>query len=89
MDRRERLLGIAEKVPKKIPDDNARRKVVLEGRRAAQAPLTKAAAKSRAGCRLLPPLFLKRVDDFPVRFMSATVQPLAAACREPCPAGRF
>jgi phosphoribosyl-ATP pyrophosphohydrolase len=35
MDRRERLLGIAEKVPKKVPDDNARRKiVVLEGRRA-------------------------------------------------------
>src|SRR6204780_2084347 len=34
MDRRERLLGIAEKVPKKIPDDSARRKVViLEGRR--------------------------------------------------------
>jgi phosphoribosyl-ATP pyrophosphohydrolase len=34
MDRRERLLGIAEKVPKKVPDDNARRKiVVLEGRR--------------------------------------------------------
>jgi phosphoribosyl-ATP pyrophosphohydrolase len=34
MERRERLLGIAEKVPKKIPDDNARRKVVmLEGRR--------------------------------------------------------
>jgi phosphoribosyl-ATP pyrophosphohydrolase len=34
MDRRERLLGIAEKVPKKIMDDNARRKiVVLEGRR--------------------------------------------------------
>jgi len=35
MDRRERLLGIAEKVPKKIPDDVSRRKVViLEGRRA-------------------------------------------------------
>ena len=35
MDRRERLLGIAEKVPKKLPDDFARRKiVVLEGRRA-------------------------------------------------------
>jgi phosphoribosyl-ATP pyrophosphohydrolase len=34
MDRRERLLGIAEKVPKKILDDNARRKiVVLENRR--------------------------------------------------------
>ncbi len=35
MDRRERLLGIAEKVPKKAADDNnARRKVVvLEGRR--------------------------------------------------------
>jgi phosphoribosyl-ATP pyrophosphohydrolase len=34
MDRRERLLGIAEKVPKKVQDDNARRKVVvLEGRR--------------------------------------------------------
>ncbi len=34
MDRRERLLGIAEKVPKKTSDDNARRKiVVLEGRR--------------------------------------------------------
>jgi phosphoribosyl-ATP pyrophosphohydrolase len=35
MDRRERLLGIAEKVPKKkIIDDNSRRKiVVLEGRR--------------------------------------------------------
>jgi phosphoribosyl-ATP pyrophosphohydrolase len=35
MDRRERLLGIAEKVPKKLADDSARRKVVvLEGRRA-------------------------------------------------------
>jgi len=34
MDRRERLLGIAEKVPKKVLDDNARRKIViLEGRR--------------------------------------------------------
>ena len=34
MDRRERLLGIAEKVPKKLLDDGARRKiVVLEGRR--------------------------------------------------------
>jgi phosphoribosyl-ATP pyrophosphohydrolase len=34
MDRRERLLGIAEKVPKKLPDDLSRRKVVmLEGRR--------------------------------------------------------
>jgi phosphoribosyl-ATP pyrophosphohydrolase len=34
MDRRERLLGIAEKVPKKVGDDSARRKiVVLEGRR--------------------------------------------------------
>jgi phosphoribosyl-ATP pyrophosphohydrolase len=35
MDRRERLLGIAEKVPKKLIEDAARRKiVVLEGRRA-------------------------------------------------------
>jgi phosphoribosyl-ATP pyrophosphohydrolase len=35
MDRRERLLGIAEKVPKKLFDDTARRQiVVLEGRRA-------------------------------------------------------
>jgi phosphoribosyl-ATP pyrophosphohydrolase len=35
MDRRERLLGIAEKVPKKLIDDTARRQiVVLEGRRA-------------------------------------------------------
>lgn len=35
MDRRERLLGIAEKVPKKLIEDTARRKiVVLEGRRA-------------------------------------------------------
>ena len=34
MDRRERLLGIAEKVPKKVLIDNTRRKVVmLEGRR--------------------------------------------------------
>ena len=34
MDRRERLLGIAEKVPKKLPDDVGRRKIVmLEGRR--------------------------------------------------------
>ena len=34
MDRRERLLGIAEKVPKKLVEDSARRKiVVLEGRR--------------------------------------------------------
>jgi phosphoribosyl-ATP pyrophosphohydrolase len=35
MDRRERLLGIAEKVPKKPIEDSSRRKiVVLEGRRA-------------------------------------------------------
>lgn len=35
MDRRERLLGIAEKVPKKPLEDYSRRKiVVLEGRRA-------------------------------------------------------
>ena len=35
MDRRGRLFGIAEKVPKKLPDEFARRKVVvLEGRRA-------------------------------------------------------
>ena len=35
MDRRERLLGIAEKVPKKLADEASRRKiVVLEGRRA-------------------------------------------------------
>ena len=35
MDRRERLFGIAEKVPKKLRDEFARRKVVvLEGRRA-------------------------------------------------------
>src|SRR3984885_2927315 len=35
MDRRERLLGIAEKVPKKTPDDNnSRRKIIaLESRR--------------------------------------------------------
>jgi phosphoribosyl-ATP pyrophosphohydrolase len=34
MDRRERLLGIAEKVPKREWEDHARRKiVVLEGRR--------------------------------------------------------
>src|SRR6201998_448309 len=34
MDRRERLLGIAEKVPKKPPEDSSRRQVVmLEGRR--------------------------------------------------------
>src|SRR6202522_4288025 len=35
MDRRERLLGIAEKVPKKIPyDNNSRRKIIaLESRR--------------------------------------------------------
>src|SRR6266852_2371594 len=34
MDRRERLLGIAEKVPKKPPEDMPRRQVVmLEGRR--------------------------------------------------------
>src|SRR6202161_1209619 len=34
MDRRERLLGIAEQVPKKLVDDTARRKIViLEGRR--------------------------------------------------------
>ena len=34
MDRRERLLGIAEKVPKKVLEDSSRRKiVVLEGRR--------------------------------------------------------
>src|ERR1700746_1057148 len=35
MDRRERLLGIAEKVPKQLGADTARRKIViLEGRRA-------------------------------------------------------
>jgi phosphoribosyl-ATP pyrophosphohydrolase len=35
MDRRERMLGIAEKLPKKLPDDSTRRKIVmLEGRRA-------------------------------------------------------
>jgi phosphoribosyl-ATP pyrophosphohydrolase len=35
MDRRERLFGIAEKLPKKIADHTARRKVVmLESRRA-------------------------------------------------------
>ena len=35
MDRRERLLGIAEKVPKKAPEDFPRRQIVmLEGRRA-------------------------------------------------------
>src|SRR6201986_200220 len=34
MDRRERLLGIAEKVPKKMADDLGRRQIVmLEGRR--------------------------------------------------------
>ena len=34
MDRRERLLGIAEKVPKKVPDESSRRKIViLENRR--------------------------------------------------------
>jgi phosphoribosyl-ATP pyrophosphohydrolase len=34
MDRRERLLGIAEKVPKKVSDHNARRTVIaLESRR--------------------------------------------------------
>jgi phosphoribosyl-ATP pyrophosphohydrolase len=34
MDRRERLLGIAEKMPKKLLEDTSRRKiVVLEGRR--------------------------------------------------------
>jgi phosphoribosyl-ATP pyrophosphohydrolase len=39
MDRRERLLGIAEKVPKKPLEDSARRKiVVLEGRRARKRP---------------------------------------------------
>ncbi len=35
MNRRERLFGIAEKVPKKLPEEFPRRKiVVLEGRRA-------------------------------------------------------
>ena len=35
MDRRERLFGIAEKVPKKLPEEFPRRKiVVLESRRA-------------------------------------------------------
>jgi phosphoribosyl-ATP pyrophosphohydrolase len=34
MDRRERLLGMAEKVPKKVLDDSSRRKIVaLESRR--------------------------------------------------------
>ncbi len=34
MDRRERLLGIAEKVPKKVMDETARRKIIaLESRR--------------------------------------------------------
>ena len=40
MDRRERLLGIAEKVPKKVSDHNARRTVIaLESPPLAQAPL--------------------------------------------------
>jgi phosphoribosyl-ATP pyrophosphohydrolase len=34
MDRRERLLGIAEKVPKKVVEDTSRRKIIaLESRR--------------------------------------------------------
>ena len=34
MDRRERLLGIAEKVPKKVLDDSTRRQIIaLESRR--------------------------------------------------------
>ena len=34
MDRRERLLGIAEKVPKKVLDDSSRRKIIaIESRR--------------------------------------------------------
>ncbi len=34
MERRERLLGIAEKVPKKLPEETSRRQIVLlEGRR--------------------------------------------------------
>jgi phosphoribosyl-ATP pyrophosphohydrolase len=34
MDRRERLLGIAKKVPKKVLDDSSRRKIIaLESRR--------------------------------------------------------
>jgi phosphoribosyl-ATP pyrophosphohydrolase len=34
MDRRERLLGIAEKVPKKVLDESSRRKIIaLESRR--------------------------------------------------------
>jgi phosphoribosyl-ATP pyrophosphohydrolase len=34
MDRRERLLGIAEKVPKKVLEDTSRRKIIaLESRR--------------------------------------------------------
>ena len=34
MDRRERLMGIAEKMPKKVLDEGARRKVIaLESRR--------------------------------------------------------
>ena len=45
MDRRERLLGIAEKVPKKVADNSARRQIIaLESRRAPQAPLIAAAA---------------------------------------------
>src|SRR5271170_4185224 len=41
MDRRERLLGIAEKVPKKTSDDNARRKIVALGGRRLPKPRKK------------------------------------------------
>jgi len=35
MDRRERLMGIAEKMPKKVPDEGGRRQIIaLESRRA-------------------------------------------------------
>ncbi len=48
MDRRERLLGIAEKVPKKCRKiARAAKSSMLEGRRAAQAALISAAAGPR------------------------------------------
>ena len=61
MDRRERLLGIAEKVPKKLLDEAARRKiVVLEGRWAQTALIS--AAETPRSCQAPHPPHRRRMD---------------------------
>ena len=49
MDRRERLLGIAEKVPKKVLDDSSRRKIIaLESRRVRKRALSRRSSAARS-----------------------------------------